>query len=259
MQSLIAWAGGKSRLRSLIIKRIPEHTCYVEPFMGAAWVFFGKERSKVEILNDLDEELVNLFQIVKADPKAFADGVEYLLSSRRQYSLFKNHDPKKLCPCARAVRFYYLIQLGFGCKRNQMTFGTGAQRPSSFSPEKVAAKVRDVHRRLAGVTIECLPAVDLIKRYDRPTTFQFVDPPYHGVAQPYAHTMSEADQVELRDALAGLKGKFLMTMNDHPIIRRLYRGFDIDVLPTRYSLPTSGSARARGIGTLLVGNFSHVA
>jgi DNA adenine methylase len=226
--------------------------------MGAGWVFFGKPRSKVEVLNDLDDELINLFEVVRTDVEAFAKGCEYLLRSRRQYQLFKAADPKLLCACARAVRFYYLITLGFGCKRTQMTFGvtttSGARR---FDPEKVAAAAREIHRRLAGVTIECLPATDCIARYDRPTTFFYIDPHYHGVTQPYVATMDEGDQEALRDRLAGIKGRFLLTLNDHPFIRRLYRRFEIEAMPTRYSLPTEKAARDRVEHTLFIGNYDH--
>ena len=226
--------------------------------MGAAWVFFGKPRSKVEVLNDLDDELVNLFEVVKRDVAAFAKGVDYLLRARRQYQIFKAADPKCLCPCARAVRFYYLISLGFGCKRTELCFGvTTMSGARKFDPERIAATAREVHRRLAGVTIECLPATDCIRRYDRPGTFFYVDPPYHGVSQPYVATMDADDQEDLRDCLAGTKGRFLMTINDHPFIRRLYRGFEIEAMPTRYSLPTDTRARDRRLQTLFIGNYDH--
>jgi len=257
MDGIMAWAGGKSRLRSRIIERIPEHERYVEPCMGAAWVFFGKGRSREEVLSDLDEELVNLFRVIQGDPEAFAAGIEYLLVSRRQYSLFKARDPRSLCPAARAVRFYYLIQLGFGAKRTQMTFGTGATRRPPFSPRRVRRKVLEASRRLEGVSIAHRKAVETISAEDSPGTFFFVDPPYHDVTQPYAHTMDAAGHRRLRDALAGVEGRFLLTINDHPYIRELYDGFEVDELPTRYSLPTKDGARGRRHSTLLVGNFPH--
>jgi DNA adenine methylase len=261
VNSLIAWAGGKYRLRSLIIKRIPnDHVCYAEPCCGAASVFFGKTPSRLEVLNDVDDELVNLFSVVKLDPEAFAKGVEWMFSSRRIYTTLKAGDPRRLCPATRAVRFYYLIMLGFGCKRSEMCFGVtpsgGARR---FCASNVIERVREIHKRLERAVIECLPATEMIKRYDRPATFFFVDPPYHGVSQPYAGKMDADDQEELRDVLADCKGRWLMTNSDHPFIRKLYRGFALDVLPTRYSLMTDAKARARRLGTLLVGNYDHKA
>ena len=61
INSPFKWVGGKSRLRKFIIPLIPEHQCYVEPFGGAAWVLFGKSPSRIEVLNDIDEELINFF------------------------------------------------------------------------------------------------------------------------------------------------------------------------------------------------------
>jgi len=256
MKSLIAWAGGKSRLRDRIIPRIPEHRCYVEPFMGAAWVFFGKEKSKVEILNDLDDELVNLFQVVQADREAFVKGVEYLLTSRKLYDLFKAEDPKALCPCARAVRFFYLIKLTFGARRTGYSFRTGATKPLDFHPDKIIERVREVHRRLDGVTIECLPALEVIRRYDRKETFFFVDPPYHNISL-YAHNMSEEDHVALRDALSRVKGRFLLTINDTAFIRRLYKGFYVDRVSITYSLQKARKGNPKRVRELLIGNFRH--
>lgn len=258
MRKLLAWAGGKHRLSSLIIKRIPEHTCYCEPFCGGASVFFAKPPSKVEVLNDVDEELVNLYEVVRSDPDAFAAGYEYLLVSRRQYGLFKIQDPSRLCPAARAVRFFYLISLGFGCKRNEMSFGTSAVQPRPrMAASRVIDHVREVHRRLESVVIECLPATDCIRLYDRPTTFFFVDPPYHGVSQPYAPNarMTEADQEALRDALGAAKGRWLVTLNEHPVVRRLYRGWRFERVPTRYSLMRKEGNRADVHQTLLIANY----
>jgi DNA adenine methylase len=81
INSPFKWVGGKSRLRKQIISLLPRHTCYVEPFSGAAWVLFGKPRSDVEVLNDIDQELITFFRVVKEKPEALIESFEWLFFS----------------------------------------------------------------------------------------------------------------------------------------------------------------------------------
>ena len=81
--------GGKSRLRKIIIDKIPDHICYVEPFFGAGWVYFGKEKSEVEIINDIDRELVNLFKMIKEHPKEEERLINYEFISRDKLKEYK--------------------------------------------------------------------------------------------------------------------------------------------------------------------------
>ena len=78
----ISRMGGKSKLRKTIIDLLPEHTCYVELFFGAGWVFFGKEQSKTEVINDVDKELINLFRMIKYHAPEIERMLEYEFSGR---------------------------------------------------------------------------------------------------------------------------------------------------------------------------------
>src|SRR4051794_21454863 len=82
LNSPIKWVGGKSRLRKQIISLLPPHTCYVELFAGAAWVLFGKPPSNVEVLNDIDQDLVNFFRVVKEKPEELIASFDWELVSR---------------------------------------------------------------------------------------------------------------------------------------------------------------------------------
>lgn len=90
LNSPFKWVGGKSRLRKQIIALLPEHTCYVEPFAGAAWVLFGKPPSNVEILNDIDQDLITFFRVVKEQP-------EDLIASFEWYAHSMNSTISPLC------------------------------------------------------------------------------------------------------------------------------------------------------------------
>ena len=85
LNSPFKWVGGKSRLRKQIISLLPQHTCYVELFSGAAWVLFGKPPSDVEVLNDIDQELVTFFRVVKEKPKELITAFEWELVSRAEF------------------------------------------------------------------------------------------------------------------------------------------------------------------------------
>ena len=108
MNSLIGYFGGKSRLAKQIIERMPEHHCYCEPFAGAAWVFFKKDPSKVEILNDLDGELANFWRVVQKHPEAFVEQFNRALVSRELFTQAKDSVPSTLTDLERAARYYYL-------------------------------------------------------------------------------------------------------------------------------------------------------
>lgn len=112
INSPIRWVGGKSRLRKDIIPLIPDHSCYVEPFAGGAWVLFGKKPSPVEVLNDIDGELINFFQVLKHQPEELIKSFEWELVSRAEFERLAQLDPSTLSALERAHRFYYIIMAG---------------------------------------------------------------------------------------------------------------------------------------------------
>src|SRR2546423_12755616 len=112
LNSPIKWVGGKSRLRKQIIALLPAHTCYVELFAGAAWVLFGKPLSDVEILNDIDQELVTFFRVIKEKPEELIAAFDLELVSRAEFGRLADLDSSRLTDVERAHRFYYLIMAG---------------------------------------------------------------------------------------------------------------------------------------------------
>src|SRR5438105_2379651 len=99
------WVGGKSRLRKQIVRLLPEHSCYVEVFGGAAWVLFAKKPSAVEVLNDIDEELITFFRVVKQRPEELLAAFNWDLVSRAEFDRLAGSDPRKLNEVERAHRF----------------------------------------------------------------------------------------------------------------------------------------------------------
>src|SRR5919109_1045692 len=92
----LPYIGGKNRLAKQIIALLPEHTTYVEPFAGGAQVFFHKQPSKVEVLNDLDSEIVNFFRVCQHHYEELIRYLNYCLTARKQYELFSAENPAAL-------------------------------------------------------------------------------------------------------------------------------------------------------------------
>jgi len=220
----LQYIGGKSRLVASLLPLIPPHKCYVEVFGGGAQLLFAKEPSRVEIYNDIDGRLVNLFRVARDHSQEFQRRLEQLPYSRRIHEELRT-EPETGDLLEDAVRFYYVTRGSFGGE-----YGTGW----SYGTVKNAAKryfyvmpqLGLVSKSLENVQIEELDFRECIKRYDRPWTLFFCDPPYYGV-KAYKYSFNEKDHEDLAKLLRRVKGKWLLTYNDHPRIRHLYAGFPL--------------------------------
>lgn len=245
VRSPLNYLGGKSRLAERIVKLIPEdHVCYCEPFCGAAWVLFAKEPSRVEVINDADGELVTFWRVVQNHLEEFLRYYKWALISRRLFELENMKNPETLTDIQRAVRYFYTQKLGFGGKTYKRTFGYSATEPSHLGVATIQDRLLEVHWRLEKVTIEHLDAIDVIQRYDRPTTFFYVDPPYWATAG-YAVAWKVCDFFRLRKALDQVKGRFIVSLNDTKEVRRIFHGFHIQKITTTYS-SANGREKANG-------------
>ncbi len=107
---------------------------------------------------------------------------------------------------------------------------------------RIEEEMSAIHLRLSQVRIENLPALELIKRYDRPDTFFYCDPPYHGHPD-YKHNMTPKDYDRIARILSDIKGRFILSINDHPDMREVFKGFNIKPVSLLYSVgkkPTKG-------------------
>ena len=175
MNPPISRMGGKSRLRKKIIERMPEHTCYVELFFGAGWVYFGKAPSKVEVINDIDKELVNMFKMIKHHAPEIERMLEYDFSGRDLFEEYKHCTIEYLTEIQRAVRFLYLISQSFASKGSTYGYGTNKEPAPHIFYNGVLNSIKE---RLRNTYVENKSFDDIIKRYDRAYSFFFCDPPY---------------------------------------------------------------------------------
>ena len=258
MKSPLNYLGGKSRLADKIVPLIPDdHICYCEPFCGAAWVFFRKPPSKAEVINDADGELVTFWRVVQNHLQEFLRYFKHAIISRTIFDLEKKKDPSTLTDIQRAVRYYYLQRLGFGGKTHARTFGTSATDGPRLNLTNIEENMIQVHWRLARVVVESLDACACITRYDRPTTFFYIDPPYWHTAG-YAVPFTDQDYPRLRDVLAGIHGRFILSINDTRDVRRIFAQFKLRRVTTTYSASNGrgpNSARTKPRSELLIRNF----
>jgi len=130
INSPIKWVGGKSKIRKRIVSSLAKHECYVDVFGGAGWIIFAKPPSSVEIYNDIDEELVNFFNVIKETPDAFIQSFDWELVSRSKYKKLAALDVSKLNSIQRAHRFYYLIMGSWGGEMKNPRFQTSIKDKS---------------------------------------------------------------------------------------------------------------------------------
>ncbi len=263
INSPFKWVGGKSRLRKHIIALLPPHTCYVEPFAGAAWVLFGKPHSDVEVLNDVDQELITFFRVVREKPEELIASFELELVSRAEFDRLANLESSKLTDVERAHRFYYLIMAGWGGELDYPRFQTsikdgGGGNRLIGALKTLRDRIKPVHERLSTVIIENLDWRVCIDRYDREGTVLYVDPPYPGNGVNYAHNMRNwNDHWELAQRLSTTRCKWILSSYDSPQTRDLYSQHHILPVESFSGMHVDKDSRKRFLNKeVLITNFS---
>lgn len=234
---LFPWPGGKTRLLKHLLPLLSEkpHRTYVEPFAGGAAVLFNRSPAKVEVINDMHRELITLYRVVTHHLDEFVRQFRWILSSREEFSRFKATSPDALTDIQRAVRFFYLQKLTFGGKVHGQTFGTSATSPKRINLLRLEEDLSAAHLRLAGCVIECLPWDTCIARYDRSETLFFLDPPYWQT-EGYGCEFPWTEYERLADIMVSLNGHAVLTINDHPDIRRVFGQFPSKIVDITYTI-----------------------
>jgi len=228
LNSPFKWVGGKSRLRKYIIELLPEHTCYLELFSGAAWTLFGKPLSDVEIINDIDQDLVSFFRVVREKPEELIASFEWELVSRAEFESLAQLDTSRLTDVQRAHRFYYLIMAGWGGELNYPRFQTSVKDGGHGNRligalKTLRSRLQPVHERLRTVIIENLDWQACLERYDRPGVVMYVDPPYPANKCNYAHNMRGwGEHHLLAERLKKTESKWILSSYDIPQMRALF-------------------------------------
>ncbi len=262
VNSPFKWVGGKSRLRKQIISILPSHTCYVEPFAGAAWVLFAKPPSPVEVLNDKDQDLINFFRVVKEKPEQLIASFEWELVSRAEFERLAQLDLSQLTDIQRAHRFYYLIMAGWGGELHYPRFQTsitdGGHGNRLFGAlQTLRERLMPVYDRLRTVIIENLDWQECIDRYDRPGAVMYIDPPYPDNGCNYVHNMREKEDHEILAArLKKAKCQWVLSSYDTEFIHSLFEGHFISLVQSASGMMTQKNGNTRVTNKeVLITNF----
>lgn len=234
----VRYHGGKYRLAPWIIKHLPLHSVYVEPYGGGGSVLLRKGRVSHEVYNDLNSEMCNLFAVYRDRGQELRDAVRLTPFSRQEYRLsFEVCDD----PVEQARRTLVRSYMGHGsnslCRSVRSGFRSKSQRNNTGAAVdwmNLPDKMPPIIERLRGVVIECVDALDLIRRHDGPDVLFYCDPPYlpstrsvrmHG-HYGYDHEMSEDDHVRLAEVLRSVRGKVAVSGYPQPLYEDLYAGWE---------------------------------
>jgi DNA adenine methylase len=236
-KTLFPWPGGKTRLLPHLLPLLSTnpHTCYVEAFAGGAALLFAREPAKVEVINDMHGELVRLYRVVANHLDEFVRQFRWALTSREMFRWAKLQHVDTLTDIQRAARFFYLQRLAFGGKVTGQTFGTASTSPKRINLLRLEEDLSAAHLRLHGVVVEQLTWQACLAKYDAPHTLFLLDPPYWET-EGYGTDFGFEQYEELAERMAALKGRAILTINDHPEMRRVFGRFPSSVVPIRYSI-----------------------
>jgi len=235
-----AYIGGKRRLGELLARKIEatRHETYAEPFMGMGGVFFRRRWApRGEVVNDISRDVTTLFRILQRHYPQFMETLKFQITSRAEFERLAAANPDTLTDLERAARFLYLQRLAFGGKVAGRNFGVQTGGGARFDVTRLGPLLEEIHARLAGVTIECLPWAEFIDRYDSPGTLFYLDPPYWGSEMDYgAGVFTRTDFSRLALRLSRISGRFMLSVNDVPQTREVFGRFAIEQVMTQYTV-----------------------
>jgi DNA adenine methylase len=244
------YIGGKRLLAKRLVSMIEAvpHESYIEPFLGMGGGFLKRtKRARSEVVNDISKDVVNLFRILQRHYVAFMEMLKFQISSRSEFDRLLAQPAETLTDLERAARFLYLQRLSFGGRVRAPSFGVSLGRPARFDITRLGSILEDISDRISGVIIENMPWQAIMDRYDSKDSLFYLDPPYYDCEKDYGDGLfSKADFTALAARLKGLKGRFILSLNDRPEIRNLFADFVITTVNTTYSVG-KGNVPAREV------------
>ncbi len=240
MRAVMKYPGSKWSMASWIVSLLPPHHSYLEPFFGSGAVLFNKPRSNIETVNDLDGNVVNMFEWVKKDPERLAHEIYWTPYARQIYEDAFTSEPED--SLGKAVSFYIRLNMGHGFRTNGERVGwkndiQGRERAyAAVDWAHLPEKIMQAAERLRGVQIECKPALEVIKRFNHPKVLVYADPPYmletrHG--KQYHHEMTDKDHEELLDTLLAHRGLVMISGYDSDLYNSWLQDWHRETYKTR--------------------------
>lgn len=240
MNAIMKYPGSKWSISDWIISFFPEHHSYLEPFFGSGAVLFHKTRSHIETVNDLDGNIVNLFEWIKKDPERLANEIYWTPYARQIYEKAFAAVPEN--SLEKAVNFCICLNMGHGFRTNGKKVGwkndvQGRERAYDAKHWCILPdKIMHAAERLRGVQIENKPAIDVIQRFNFQNVLIYADPPYvlstrHG--KQYRCEMDNQAHSELLDVLLAHNGPVLLSGYDNQLYNERLQGWHREEVTSR--------------------------
>lgn len=227
MKSFIGRQGGKSRIKNRIITAFPPkeaYDVYVEPFVGGGSVFLAQKTDK-EIINDFDKDIYHIWSDIRKVSPDDVNKYNFRLTKTKFDKLLEANPTN---PVERLYRNLYLSFNSFASLRKNIN-------PVPSKRNTFRKRFPEIKERLKDVTIENKDYYDILKKYDSDKTLFYLDPPYYGTANK-SYSNQNIDFADLAGRIADLKGYVVLSVNDDPDIRKLFKGFKIrKVKDVRYT------------------------
>ena len=218
---VLRWPGGKTRMLKHLLPMVPKHVCYCEPFAGGLAILMRKPRSKVEVVNDINGDLIALYRCIQYHNEELIREVGHMVASRQTIKDYMRNPG--LTDIQRAARFYCRNRTSFA--GSGTSFGVSKTNGgSAFSIPHNCDLLGQARERLSGVLVENVSYERCMALYDSPDTFMFLDPPYLNADIRAYDGWTEAHLKTFRDHVAKLKSKWVVTLDDSPFVRDLFQG-----------------------------------
>jgi len=230
MNSPVSYYGGKARMRNDLLPLFPEHSHYVEPYCGGAWLFFAKRPSLLETLNDVNDGVTNFYRVLRDNPAELLRLIEFTPYSRRDCLECQSGWQLETDPTRKAWMWYMASIMAFSGTvtagwHSSVTATRRGMCESTSKAQSKAARLPEAHARLKSAQIENKNALDVIRQYDRQETFFYLDPPYiadtRRAAKAYVNETDDVHHRDLVSLLLTIRGKAMLSGYRHSIYEPL--------------------------------------
>lgn len=247
MNTVLRYPGSKWRIADQLVSNIPEHKSYLEPYFGSGAVLFNKPPSPIETINDLDDDVINLFQCIRDHSQQLAAMIAAIPYSRKvydsQFSIVSKDPVDKACAFLIKCWQGYVFKTS-GIKTGWKRDKTGRERAYNLSNwYHLPEWIEEIAERLRNIQIEHKPALDLIREFDSPDSFFYLDPPYllnTRSAKQYQHEMTEEDHIQLLETIVHCSAQIMISGYDTPLYNDYLHTWDTLRIPNQ---TTSGVIR----------------
>lgn len=252
---LISWPGGKTRHLKRLLPHIPEGAGYVEAFAGGCALLLAKPKSRMEVVNDVNGDLINVYRVAANHPDELARKLREMPPASRAY-IDQARQLLRTVGCLtdiqRAALFLHLNKTSFAGSGTSLAIARAPSSAAFMGTQALIQRVRQFHERFNSVVIENVDYARLLKLYDHPDNFMFLDPPY-GVSDVRNYDgWGEEQLTQFRAEVAKLQCRWIVTLDDSPFNRDLFKDCDVDFITTRNGSGNQAKGPTRHYGEMII-------